>query len=217
MKLKTLLLIVAALSLQIAQANSSDSLRKRFTNDDETLLGKGRPLGFFVAWQNKPMLLNEQAAWMTGGQISLVFGRKLNVGFAGYGLVSPVKSDRLDANGYRMYFDMGYGGLILEPVLFTRKMIHLTIPVLLGGGGVGFRQGYDPYDPQWEDIDWDNYNGDAFFIAEPGLNLELNLFKWMRFHAGASYRFATDGYFGSSLSGQLSGWSANFGLKLGWF
>jgi hypothetical protein len=180
-------------------ASPNDSLRKR-NNDDQTLFGNSRSLGAFVAWQNKPVWMNDQPGWMTGGQLSLVFGRKLNFGLAGYGLVSPIRSDETDTDGNALYMDMGYGGVMMEPVLFTRSLVHFTVPVLFGMGGAGFRR-ENVYPNNW---DWDDYRGDAFFISEAGVNVEVNLLKWLRFHSGVSYRYVTDGYFGSALSAQLS-------------
>lgn len=202
------------------KANTSDTsknVHQQRYNEDQTLLGKGKPLGFFIGINVKPAIVNDQAAFFTGGQIAMVFGKKLNVGFAGYGLTSPVLSDRVDADGTHYYYDMGYGGLLFEPVFFSRSAIHFTLPVLLGAGGAGFRPTTSPFSYNYEDVNWDNYVADAFFVAEPGLNMELNLFKWMRLDAGVSYRFISDGYFGSSLNSSLSGWSANCGLKFGWF
>lgn len=219
--MKKILVFIFSFSVLLVNASNGDSTKvKKMRYDqeqDQTLFKKGTPIGFYIGLSNKPSVINEQYSWMTGAEVSLVFNHRLNIGFAGYGLVSPVQSNLVDQNGHRYYYDLGYGGLLVEPVIFSRSLVHLTFPVLIGAGGAGLRPSYMGYYYNFGNTDWENYFGDAFFIAEPGVNLELNVFKWMRFHAGASYRFVSDGYFGSAIGNELSGWSANFGLKFGRF
>lgn len=202
-----LFLLPGLLAFAQEEMNSDEDVR--------TLFKKGTPIGFFAEWNNRPALINNQAAFMTGGKLSLVFNHRINFGFGGYGLTTPVESDVLDANGNIQYYDMGYGGLIVEPVVFHKSLVHFTLPVLIGVGGAGYRSSL--YGDYWDDSYWDSYHADAFFVVEPGINAELNIFKWMRLDAGISHRFVSSGYFGTPLGEELSGWSANVSLKFGKF
>jgi hypothetical protein len=56
-----------------------------------------------------------------------------------------------------------------------------------------------------------------FFVAEPGIAIEVNVFKWMRFSPGVSYRAAFNSN-GQGLSDSaLSAMSYNMTLKFGKF
>ena len=89
-------------------------------------------------------------------------------------------------------YQYGQFGLKTEYVLGSDKALHI---VLQAFGGAGFTLQYERNnwhtDPQYDDVTDENW----FVVAEPGVQLELNLFKWMRFSPGVSYRaiFGSDG------------------------
>lgn len=218
----TSLIVLTAFNSLQAQENEENKqdkkelIQKKWKRNDDiqTVFKQGRPLGFYFGWTTKPTELNNQLGISTGGEFALSFGRKLNLGVAAYGLISPVQSNSFDVNGDILYYDMAYGGFLIEPVIGSTKMVHLTIPLLLGTGGMTYHTAVN----DWSN--WDNhynFSSGIFFVAEPGLNLELNLFKWMRFHAGVGYRFCGPGYYAVPANNELSGWSGNVGLKLGLF
>lgn len=87
--------------------------------------------------------------------------------------------------------------------------------------GAGFTVQYirnDPDDQYWN-YEPDNYPRETnfFFVSEPGVRIEMNIFKWMRFTPGISYRYA----YGSNAEGMtdddISGVSYNATLKFGKF
>lgn len=113
-------------------------------------------------------------------------------------------------------YEYGQTGLVTEYVVNSGKAIHLAFKLFTGAG----------FTVQYERFGWHsgNYNypdnihdENFFFVAEPGVQLEVNLFKWMRFSPGVSYR-AT---FGSNARGlqdkDLSNISYNATLKFGKF
>ena len=86
--------------------------------------------------------------------------------------------------------------------------------------GYGFTLQYQRYN--WESDYWDNvedYNHDPnwFFVAEPGVKVEVNVLRWLRFSPGISYRIA-HGSEGKGLSDEdINGTSVNLTLKFGRF
>lgn len=111
-------------------------------------------------------------------------------------------------------YQYGQFGLMTEYVLGSDKTFHL---VLQAFGGAGFSLQYERNNwhtnPQYNNIT----NEDWFVVAEPGVQLEMNLFKWMRFSPGVSYR-ATFGSDGAGLKDKdLSNVSYNATLKFGKF
>jgi hypothetical protein len=54
-------------------------------------------------------------------------------------------------------------------------------------GGAGFTLQYERED--WDQNSHNNTSDENWFVAaEPGIQLEINLFKWMRLSSGISYR-----------------------------
>lgn len=91
-------------------------------------------------------------------------------------------------------YQYGQFGLMTEYAVASNKPVHLVFQLFAGAG----------FTLQYERTDWhsgnNNYYNPAtdqnwFFVTEPGVQLELNLLKWMRFSPGVSYRasFGSDG------------------------
>ena len=185
-----------------------------------TLFGNGnKSFGAFVGFNMKMTEVNSQAALMTGGELNFIFNRDLNVGFAGYGLITDVYSNSLNDEGNDYYLEMGYGGLNIEPVLFSESLVHVTFPVLIGAGGIAetnYRY-LDAIPPGEDYFDNDIHRSDFFLVAEPGVNAEINLFRFLRATGGVSYRWVSDVEIPGLGTNSLEGISANFGLRIGWF
>lgn len=115
---------------------------------------------------------------------------------------------------------MGYGGLFIEPVLFSKKAVHFSIPLLFGAGGIGESEmrllNIDQIDnPYYNDPVY--LNSDFFLVFEPGLNMELNLLRFVRMYGGFSYRFMNGVNLPNTDLNRLSGLSGNIGFRFGWF
>ena len=97
---------------------------------------------------------------------------------------------------------------LIEPIIAPKIPVHISVPVLLGVGGVAY--GVTRYDYYWENV---VENSDVFFIADIGLEVELNLVSFFRLTLGAYYRYTNDinvYYYGSNdlaiPSNALRGW-----------
>ena len=118
----------------------------------------------------------------------------------------------------RMSYEFGQFGLMTEYTLWSNRAIHLSFHVM---NGAGFTVQYKRDKIDNEDY-WDNdthYPKDQnwFFVTEPGVKVEMNLFRWMRLSPGVSYR-ATFGSNGLGVSdSNLSDISYNVTLKFGKF
>jgi hypothetical protein len=117
----------------------------------------------------------------------------------------------------KMSYEYAQCGLMTEYVVASDRAVHLTFQLF---GGAGFTVQYDRY--RWQDSDWDSepyvdHDENLFVVAEPGVQVEVNVFKWLRFSPGVSYRMA----FGSTGNGltdsSLSSTSVNMTLKVGRF
>lgn len=185
------------------QESQDTSIEKKEPKKEvETLFqsqkGFGGYFGLTMGYSN----INGQDALVAGGRFMFVANHYLGIGIGGKGFVTTPMSI---IDEVYTYSAGGYGGLYLEPVILSLKPVHIAIPILIGGGGI-----YNEYIV--------NYTESAFFIIEPGIDVELNIAKWFRIGLGASYKFTSKL---ESLPNQptdlLNGFNYGLTFKFGWF
>lgn len=172
----------------------------RDTGDETLISGKTR-IGGFLGPIVKFSEINEQFATLVGGRAGLIVNRALAIGIEGYGTVNDIEVE----TPRNRLLDFGYGGLSLEYVNRSRKIVHLSMHALIGGGGLHYRPGF--YD------DWI----DAIFVFEPGADLMLNVTRRFRLGLGGSYRFVSGVDLDGLSNDDISGPSASLVFKFGRF
>ncbi|NBC17555.1 MAG: hypothetical protein GVY18_09610 [Bacteroidetes bacterium] len=150
-----------------------------------------------------------------GWIINLRPGHTVVLGGGGYGLANDIEAMRFNGAvpekraSAQTYLAFGYGGVEVEYVNRTQRLLHGSLQVLIGGGSVSFR------DADHESLG-DRYE-DELFVVEPTAHLLLNVTSFLRIGGGISYRFVS----GSSLErfsdADLSGPSAVLTFKFGSF
>jgi hypothetical protein len=181
--------------------------------------------GGYVALSNKFTNINGSFANMPELYGGWFINRKLMLGVGGAATSNyipvPLVNQGFPAN--RMSYLYGQFGLMTEYVVASTKKVHVNVNLLTGSG---FTLQYDRYDDDdWDDNfwndDWDNWDGDDephfFFVMEPGVQVEFNLLKWMRFSPGVSYRKAFNSKGNGLTDADLSNISYNVTLKFGIF
>jgi len=161
------------------------SAQENYSNEVRTLAGDGLNFyssGGYGGFKMAYGAVDGLDAFFIGGQGGWVVNHRLVIGGGGMGFTSQ---GRFDANLNRNYrFEGGYGGLLLEYFLQPTKLVHLSFPLLIGGGGVG----YEP-----ENISSGiAYQEAGFFLVNPGIELQLNVLSFMRIAIGGSYLFTSD-------------------------
>lgn len=195
---------------------SVTSTKKKADSDFQTLF-KNDPKAFggYFGINSHYTSINNTNSVLMGAELSAVINHSFNIGFQGYGLVTPVETGQFTDFGDPLYVALGYGGLKLEPVAYYNSVVHLSFPVLIGGGGItqysknNYYGYYQPYYYQ------DSY--DYFFVLEPGVAVELNVLKFMRISTGASYRVTSDFNITGMQDNNLNGFNFDLSLKFGWF
>lgn len=219
MKKVLLILIVALVLIPVFGQTDSTKAKKHqdyYPKEIKTLFGPNAGSGGYGAITLGYSLVDGRNALLLGGRGEWVIGHGLGLGVGGYGFVNDPIYNASD----NFYYSLagGYGGFIIEPIIFGRWPIHISLPVLIGAGGVAltsysqdiFLQ-IEPYDTYFEDAA-------AFFVAEPGVELELNLVKWMRLAFFGNYRYTTNLMSTGSINeNALNGWSAGVTMKIGSF
>ena len=191
--------------------------------EQETLFSSPIEHGGYGAAVAKMTPIRGEMALMVGGYGGWLINHQLMLGGGGYGLITNIRASN-DAEaayspyGERLYVEFGYGGFMLEYIMAPNKLVHLNVQALIGAGAVTYRD-------DWLDgIYGDNYDTkhygrtEALFVAEPAVNVELNVTEWFRISAGASYRFVTGANEITGIENKdLSGPSGQFALKFGAF
>jgi hypothetical protein len=122
-----------------------------------------------------------------GAQAEWLVGHGFGLGIAGVGFTSdftPVNADYYALSG-------GYGGLIMEPIIFGWLPVHISLPVLIGGGGLAsYSTNADPWD--YDNIDPTFGEYAVFFVGEVGVELEFNLVKFFRLSLFGNYRWTSN-------------------------
>ena len=197
--MKKAIFTAVILAITFSVFSQEKEFRTVFDNRDVRISGLGGPFMQFTA------VAGEFAHMMGGGGAVLLN----NFFFGGYGLgltnsipdyVNQNPSDRLT---------LGHGGFWVGYSLFGDKPVHVTFSSLIGWGEFGVMQDYGTYP----------FVRDKIFVLSPTVEIELNLTRYFRIGAGASYNLYSlvdenmHGYTNSDLSapgGFLS-------FKFGWF
>jgi hypothetical protein len=146
--------------------------------EDEQLISDKIESGGFGGPVWKLTQLNGKTAYLTGGRGGWIINHTFILGGGGYNTESDVKTGLTGQGGKPLYLGMEYGGVEIEFLHHSQKLVHWTVRSLFGGGHVRLSE----RDPSRETV------SDGFGIVDADLNVELNVLKWMRVNAGAGYR-----------------------------
>lgn len=102
---------------------------------------------------------------------------------------------------------MKWGGLHFEYTLWPLQIVHLTIPISAGIGQMKIT----------ESTKEAAIGKPNFYFAEPGLMVEINVWKYAKLGIGGSYRYTGDVSYNSLTTKDLNGFSAVASVKFGMF
>jgi len=196
----------------IALSQQSDTLNR---NDEiRTIFGSHQSNGGYGAFSIGYTLVNNRDAVMFGGRGAWILNHSFAIGAGGEGFVTSYLNDA-DLNA-EANFSGGYGGLFIEPILFPKVPIHISFPIMAGAGGIAYARRMDN-----NQISNTNYNmiieSDAFFVVEPGAEIELNMTRYFRLAMSCSYRATTKLNMVTANNNALNGISTKVVFKFGWF
>jgi hypothetical protein len=184
-------------------------------SDIKTLFGGNHTNGFYISYDLGFGTIDKKQTVETGGRIAWIIDHSIAIGFFGNGFVSASDFNKIIDNvNSNVTLAGGYGGFLIEPILFPKHPIHVSFPIELGVGGAGYQS--SSYNPKTYDY-MGNSNGDAFMVVKPGVELEMNMLKFFRLGLGMQYRYI----YGLNLDGfnknDLNGLSASIAFKFGKF
>ena len=207
---KLTLLLVLGFGFLIATAQEDwDSDEKEMT----TIFSKSRSNGGYGALSFSYTQIDGKDAFLVGARGAWIMDHSFAVGIGGQGFVNDINHHHWRENNLNDNLAGGYGGIYLEPILGPRWAVHISLPVLLGVGGIANVE-YDDWEGHWMD---DNSNEDVFFVLEPAIELEFNMTRHMRLAGSFGYRFTTNIEMENTDPDVLEGFNMGVVLKFGKF
>jgi hypothetical protein len=156
-------------------------------NQIRTFMGQNNSVGGYGALSMQYSQINGRDAFVFGARGGILMGHMVSMGLAINGFFNDKRYDPV--SGYTQHLAGGYGGFFFEPIVFPKYPVHVSFPVLIGGGGIGLYN--NTGDNSW-DGHFSSEASDAFMVIEPGIEVEMNITRFFRFCVGAHYRYTTD-------------------------
>ena len=146
-----------------------------------------------------------------GLQVGMMVNKNLLIGLDG-SLFSPWAkySGALDDQKVALY--AAYGGILIEPVINPRNTLHLSFPVITGGGLIAYR-----WDSENRGGTKDIEEGDFHLSVTPGIALNYRLNHFMRMQLVYSYRYARKISLRNTAEDAFDGHNLGLALRLGRF
>jgi hypothetical protein len=210
-----LVIIVFATQSMAQQIIKIDDFEEPVKADNEiqTIFKRNKRDGFYGAVSMGYSPINNNHGLVLSARGCWILDQWFTIGLGGTALSNSMNYDDVLLDNYtydKTYMAGGYGGFIIEPILAPRKPIHLSFPILIGGGAAALIE---------EDSQMMPYSNveDVFFVVEPGIELEVNFTKWLRVAVFATYRYTTDIEIKDVRDDALRSYSTGLTFKAGLF
>jgi hypothetical protein len=126
---------------------------------------------------------SDRFAFMTGGMGAITINNKYTIGGGGYGIANSI--DLFESGqDTSQCFKMGYGGAELGYIFSKVKKLRIGVSLLIAAGAAFLQN-----NPKSEGEELFDEDFKIFPVFEPSLYGELTLNRFMRLHAGFSYRY----------------------------
>lgn len=234
MKKITFLLICWVITLSVF---AQDTLKT--TNPDShsskihTLFGNGNGSckishGFFIEMNGGYSMFGSKSVFLPGISMGMILDHHWTIGATGSFLgnrdglhESNIYYDSSTSKMHGAYLNGGYGGLLLEYTLLPNSKVHVSFPLLIGGGSMDYTPSIH-HDSTFSNFSHKEFHHnyisrDRFFVVEPGVRLEFNLVRAMRLGIGISYRYSPDFKLQNTSSDLLNQFTAKISLRFGKF
>ena len=220
MKKITILVVMLAMAMptilaQEGEESQPEEKQKKNPGEVQTLFDPNSGSGGYGAFSIGYTQINNKDAILMGGRGAWVVGHGFGLGMGGYGFINDPIYNPVNQRNYSLAG--GYGGLLLEPILFGWFPVHLSFPILVGAGGVANTSYSDNWDNPDEYYDGFVEEATAFFVADIGVEVEFNLVRFFRLAIFGSYRYTSDIIMVDTPTNALRGWSAGMTFKFGSF
>ena len=221
-------------ALQIFAQGTQTTAVSADTNQFHTIFHKGDgthkiPLGYFIELNGGYSHLGHGSAFLPGMSMGIILDHHWTIGMTSSLMASSHGSyhhhgdnDSIaDEHHNGISTVGGYGGLLLEYTLFSQSRVHVSFPLIIGGGYItDVQQIKSDSTSSSSHHHWSHYNfshGEGFFVLEPGVKLELNVIKNLRVGLGVSYRYSPEKDHRITSPEVLDQFTVRLGLRFGKF
>jgi hypothetical protein len=203
-------LVITILTLLVATSLHAQEIQTLFR-------GGHKSVNAYGAISNKFTFIRGEYANMAEIYGGVFINHRLLLGISGAAVTNDIKVPQkfLTEPGRDLSYEYAQFGLITEYVFFSNRVVHFNVGLFSGAGmTVQYERNHDDWDEENPDFDNDE---NFFYVFEPNIQAEVNVFRWMRFSPGISWRksFGSDGL-GMS-DGDITDMSYNVTLKFGKF
>lgn len=232
--MKKIIFLLLALAMDFPVFSQEKQATETKSNNDlqmKTLFGNKEhkhniSLGYFVELNAGYTQFGTKDVFLPGLNVGMILNHNWSIGLSG----SFVANTNY-LHFQNIYFDFqtqqmaearlggGFGGLLLEYTLLPRSVVHVSFPLMVGGGYLAY---YDKNYSYASGIPFDHYNhrtidDDYFFVIEPGIKAEFNIIKKIRIGVGVSYRYTPDLKLVNTSSELINQFTGRLSLRFGKF
>lgn len=182
---------ISILTIMLSVIFSSLEISAQEDGDFQTLISRDKHFsrGAYAGFEFGYTPVAGRSAFLTGFNAAWVVDHTLELGIVAKGFVTNPLPDMLLDNQNYLYTG-GYGGIHIAANIMGEKPINVSFPLLIGAGAISYiRTGNITY---YEDFYPESHY--AYFVIEPGVELQLNMTRFFRISAGVSYRYTSDVY-----------------------
>lgn len=204
-----ILALALLLVTSFAHAQDSERIQTLFS-------GKSRVTGFGSLINQVNLAKNDKirSFYSIGLEGGLLFNRSFYIGLYGLTSLSPTDISTLGNGSITMdnrNIRLIQTGGLLGYKFFPTKLVHLNFSTKIGGA---FMIDEKYYNSRYHDAEVSQ----AFYMVNPMLNVEVNVFRWMQAFAGVGYSFMSGKEtFGINPNKDLSAPTLQFGFSFGKF
>ncbi len=208
MKNRLLIIILATLFFPYTLSAQTEEVQT-LSNKGVESGGYGAPTIAFTSFNGKGLpLIGARGGWIINHVVAIGAEGNFYIPMATYDL-----KDEYGVELAKVRTVGGYGGLLIEPSLFHKKIVHINFPFTIGLGWMGYLS------------DWDgqpNYEGEiidsnSFWYWQPGIGGELNVSSLIRINLVISYRFVNDLHLLATEYAAFDSWNITLAVKFGKF
>jgi hypothetical protein len=208
MKKIMIIMICWASTLAVYAQDTQSPGASTGTKEIKTIFGNGAgkckiPVGYFIELNEAYSHFGHKSVFLPGISMGVILNHHWTIGMTGnfipnsqgfHSQGSQNHHEDNDSTGTRKHgnnLQGGYGGVLLEYILFPQSRIHVSFPLTIGGGYIYHSHLAHLSDSTDSQNKW-YHHGDHFFVIEPGVKLEINVVKHLRVDLGISYRYSPE-------------------------
>jgi hypothetical protein len=230
MKKLALSLILLILAGSVVAQDTTATKKTSDNAEMKTLFGKSHPkipIGYFLELNAGYTRFGGNDVFLPGLSTGIILNHHWTIGASGSFIGNwnglYYKDIYLDSSTLTMrgaYLHGGYGGLLLEYTLMPNSIVHISFPLMIGGGYMYYNSSYHDstfYDNNHHHMHYHAISDDAFFVIEPGVRVEFNIIKLLRLGLGVSYRYVPDLDLQNTSTSLLNQFTGRITLRIGKF